>query len=49
MIRRLLPILGITFIDILGFSLLIPLLPYYVMHFHQSAVIVGVLFSLFSF
>ena len=49
MIQRLLPILGITFIDILGFSLLIPLLPYYVMHFHQSAVIVGVLFSLFSF
>jgi MFS transporter, DHA1 family, tetracycline resistance protein len=49
MIRRLFPILGITFIDILGFSLLIPLLPYYVMHFHQSAVVVGLLFSLFSF
>jgi MFS transporter, DHA1 family, tetracycline resistance protein len=49
MIQRLLPILGITFIDILGFSLLIPLLPYYVMHFHQSAVIVGALFALFSF
>lgn len=49
MIRRLAPILGITFIDILGFSLLIPLLPYYVLHFHQSAIIVGVLFALFSF
>ena len=49
MIRRLAPILGITFIDILGFSLLIPLLPYYVMHFKQPAIVVGVLFSLFSF
>ena len=49
MIQRLLPILGITFIDILGFSLLIPLLPYYVTHFGASPVIVGVLFALFSF
>lgn len=49
MIRRLAPILGITFIDILGFSLLIPLLPYYVMHFKQPAIVVGGLFSLFSF
>ncbi len=49
MIKRLLPILGITFIDILGFSLLIPLLPYYVTHFGASAVTVGVLFALFSF
>ena len=30
MILRLLPILGITFIDILGFSILIPLLPFLV-------------------
>jgi DHA1 family tetracycline resistance protein-like MFS transporter len=49
LIQRLLPILGITFIDILGFSLLIPLLPYYVMHFGASALTVGVLFALFSF
>ncbi len=49
MIRRLAPILGITFIDILGFSLLIPLLPYYVLHFHQTPVVVGGLFALFSF
>ncbi len=49
MIRRLSPILGITFIDILGFSLLIPLLPYYVTHFGASAVTVGVVFALFSF
>lgn len=49
MIRRLLPIFGITFIDILGFSLLIPLLPYYVTHFGASPMTVGVLFALFSF
>ncbi|HEY8297043.1 MAG TPA: MFS transporter [Candidatus Baltobacteraceae bacterium] len=49
MIRRLIPILGITFIDILGFSMLIPMLPYFVTHFHASAIMVGVLFSTFSF
>lgn len=47
--RRLAPILGITFVDILGFSLLIPLLPYYVTHFGASAFVVGILFSTFSF
>ena len=49
MIKQLLPILGITFIDILGFSMLIPLLPYYVTHFGASPIVVGVLFSVFSF
>jgi len=49
MIKRLIPILGITFIDILGFSMLIPLLPYYVTHFHAAPVVVGALFSVFSF
>ncbi len=48
MIKALLPILGITFIDILGFSMLIPLLPYYVTHFGASPFVVGVLFSVFS-
>lgn len=45
---KLLPILGITFIDILGFSILIPILPYYVKHFGASTVIVGVLFATFA-
>jgi MFS transporter, DHA1 family, tetracycline resistance protein len=45
---KLLPILGITFIDILGFSILIPILPYYVRHFGASYVLVGVLFSTFA-
>jgi MFS family permease len=48
MIRKLLPILGITFIDIVGFSMLIPMLPYFVTHFGASALIVGVLFATFS-
>ncbi len=47
--RRLLPILGITFVDILGFSMLIPMLPYYVTHFGASPVVVGVLIATFSF
>ncbi|MDP9111760.1 MAG: MFS transporter [Candidatus Eremiobacteraeota bacterium] len=49
MIRRLIPILGITFIDIVGFSMLIPLLPYFATHFHASPLAIGVLFSTFSF
>jgi hypothetical protein len=33
MIARILPILGVTFIDILGFSILLPILPYFVKSF----------------
>jgi MFS transporter, DHA1 family, tetracycline resistance protein len=47
-ILRLLPILGITFIDILGFSILIPLLPYYVQRFGAQPIAIGLLFSTFS-
>ncbi|HET6276112.1 MAG TPA: MFS transporter [Candidatus Cybelea sp.] len=48
MIRKLLPILGVTFIDIVGFSMLIPMLPYFVTHFGMSAFVVGLLFATFS-
>ncbi|MBV9269835.1 MAG: MFS transporter [Candidatus Eremiobacteraeota bacterium] len=48
MIRRLLPILGITFIDIVGFSIMIPLLPLFVVHFHARPIVVGILMSVFS-
>lgn len=48
MFARLLPILGITFIDILGFSILIPILPYFVEHFGASEIVVGVLFSTYA-
>jgi DHA1 family tetracycline resistance protein-like MFS transporter len=47
-VAKLLPILGITFIDILGFSILIPIMPYYVQHFGASVIMVGVLFSTFG-
>ncbi len=49
MIVRLLPILGITFIDILGFSILIPLLPFYMQRFGASPLTIGILFSTFAF
>jgi len=48
MIKKLLPILGITFVDILGFSILIPTLPYFVTHFGMAPWVVGVLASVFS-
>ena len=48
MIVKLLPILGITFIDILGFSILIPLMPYFVKHFGAPDVVVGALFGVFA-
>lgn len=48
MIRKLLPILGITFIDIIGFSMLLPIMPYFVTHFGMSALVVGILMSTFS-
>jgi DHA1 family tetracycline resistance protein-like MFS transporter len=45
---KLLPILGITFIDILGFSILIPLMPYFVKHFGAPDIVVGALFAVFA-
>src|ERR1700694_4285295 len=48
MILRLLPILGITFIDILGFSILIPLMPFFVKKFGAPDVTVGVVFATYS-
>ncbi|MDQ6929771.1 MAG: MFS transporter [Candidatus Eremiobacteraeota bacterium] len=48
MLKRLAPILGITLIDIMGFSILIPILPYFVKHFGASDLTVGVLFSTFA-
>jgi DHA1 family tetracycline resistance protein-like MFS transporter len=48
-VARLFPILGITFIDVLGFSILIPILPYFVRHFGASYVAVGFLFATFAF
>ena len=38
-----------TFIDIVGFSMLIPMLPYFVTHFGASPYVVGLLVATFSF
>ena len=48
MIRRLIPILGITFVDILGFSILIPSLPFLATNLHASPFTIGIIFSTFS-
>ena len=48
MIRKLLPILGITFIDIVGFSMLLPVMPYFVTHFGMPPIVVGVLMATFG-
>ena len=45
---RLLPILGVTFVDILGFSIILPILPYFITHFGASDVVVGILFATFA-
>jgi MFS transporter, DHA1 family, tetracycline resistance protein len=47
-ILRLLPILGITFIDIFGFSMLLPLLPFFIKHFGASDLAVGLVASTYS-
>ncbi len=48
MFARLLPILGVTFIDIMGFSILIPIMPYFAKHFGATDLVVGILFSTFA-
>ena len=46
---RLVPILGITFIDIFGFSILIPIVPLFAKHFGASDLTAGLLFSTYAF
>jgi DHA1 family tetracycline resistance protein-like MFS transporter len=47
LLPNLAPILGITFLDILGFSILLPIMPYFVQHFGAPKIAVGLLFSTF--
>ena len=49
LVLKLLPILGITFIDIFGFSILIPIVPLFAKQFGMSDLMIGILFSTFSF
>ncbi len=48
MLARLLPILGITFIDILGFSILLPLMPFFITHFGAPTVVVGLVMTTYA-
>jgi DHA1 family tetracycline resistance protein-like MFS transporter len=43
--KALIPILGITLVDVLGFTMLIPILPYYAEHYGASPVAVGGIYS----
>jgi multidrug resistance protein len=48
LILKLLPILGITFIDIFGFSILIPIVPLFAKYFGASDLVAGLLFSAYA-
>ena len=43
--KALIPILGITLVDVLGFTMLIPILPYYAEHYGASPVAVGLIYT----
>jgi DHA1 family tetracycline resistance protein-like MFS transporter len=43
--RALVPLLAITFVDVLGFTMLIPILPFYAEHFGASPTTVGAIYS----
>ncbi|HTD35648.1 MAG TPA: MFS transporter [Candidatus Elarobacter sp.] len=43
--RALLPLLAITFVDVLGFTILIPILPFYAEHFGASPTTVGAVYA----
>ncbi|MBV8643698.1 MAG: MFS transporter [Candidatus Eremiobacteraeota bacterium] len=49
MTRALLPLLAITFVDVLGFTMLIPILPYYAEHFGASPTVVGAIYATVAF
>ena len=46
--RALVPLLAITFVDVLGFTILIPILPFYAEHFGASPTIVGAIYATFA-
>jgi MFS family permease len=48
LVMRLLPILGITFIDIFGFSIMIPVIRLFARHFGASDAVAGLLMSTYS-
>lgn len=46
--KRLIPIFIVVFIDLLGFSLILPLLPYYASEFGASGKVIGALVAVYS-
>ncbi|MDX2042389.1 MAG: MFS transporter [Acidobacteriota bacterium] len=46
--KRLVPIFIVVFVDILGFSIILPLLPYYAGFFHASDQTIGLLIAAYS-
>ncbi|MEO6726269.1 MAG: MFS transporter [Blastocatellia bacterium] len=46
--KRLIPIFIVVFVDILGFSIILPLMPYYTTHFGASAILTGALIASYS-
>jgi DHA1 family tetracycline resistance protein-like MFS transporter len=46
--RRLLPIFLVVFVDLLGFGLILPLLPYYAEAFGATALVIGLLVSSYA-
>lgn len=46
--RKLLPVFVVVFIDLLGFSIILPLLPYYASTFHASPSTIGYLIATYS-
>jgi MFS family permease len=47
--RALYPLLAITFVDILGFTVLIPILPFYAEHFGAAPTTVGAIYATVAF
>jgi MFS transporter, DHA1 family, tetracycline resistance protein len=47
--KRLIPIFIVVFVDILGFSIILPLLPYYASTFGAAAQTIGILIASYSF
>ncbi|MEA2719428.1 MAG: transporter, family, tetracycline resistance protein [Candidatus Eremiobacteraeota bacterium] len=43
--RALVPLLAITFVDVLGFTILIPILPFYAEHFGASPTTIGAIYA----
>jgi MFS transporter, DHA1 family, tetracycline resistance protein len=46
--RRLIPLFIVVFVDILGFSLILPLLPFYASSYNASAITIGLLVASYS-